>query len=108
MATKAATAWGEAAIVDELRLPQAAGEREFAAVVQLLADGAGRRYVRFAYTTDGVARRGPVTFREEDLARLGAELGRHPELAGALRLAGAGAKAKARARGGGGRKGARG
>ncbi len=86
MATKAATAWGEAAIVDELTVPQAAGERAFAAVVQLLADGDGARYVRFAYTTDGVARRGPVTFREEDLARLRAELGGHPELAAALGL----------------------
>jgi hypothetical protein len=105
MARKAATAWGEAAVVDELTLPQAAGEREFAAVVQLLADGDGRRYVRFAYTTDGVARRGPVTFREEDLARLEAELGGHPELADTLGFGGAGAKAKAR---GGGRKGARG
>lgn len=85
MATKAATAWGEAAVVDQLTLAQAAGEREFAAVVQLLADGAGRRYVRFAYTTDGVTRRGPVTLREEDLERLRAELGEHPELAGALR-----------------------
>ena len=84
MATRAETAWGAAAIVDELVLPQAAGEKRFAAVVQLLADGDGSRYVRFAYTTDGVARRGPVTFREEDLARLGTELGGHPELAGAL------------------------
>lgn len=99
MATKAATAWGEAAIVDELTLPQAAGERAFAAVVQLLADGDGARYVRFAYTTDGVARRGPVTFREEDLARLRAELGGHPELAGALGL---GAASR-----GGGRRGKR-
>ena len=48
MATKAQTAWGEAAIVDELVLPQEAGEKGFAAVVQLLADGDGGRYVRFA------------------------------------------------------------
>jgi hypothetical protein len=104
MATKAATAWGEAAIVDELTLPQAAGDKEFAAVVQLLADGDGARYVRFAYTTDGVARRGPVTFREEDLARLRVELGGHPELAGALGLG----TARASARRGGGRRGTRG
>ena len=87
MATKAQTAWGEAAIVDELVLPQEAGEKGFAAVVQLLADGDGGRYVRFAYTTGGVARRGPVTFREADLERLRSELGGHPELAGALALA---------------------
>ena len=103
MATKAATAWGEAAIVDEVTLPQAAGEREFAAVVQLLADGDGARYVRFAYTTDGVARRGPVTLREEDLARLRAELGGHPELAGALGLR----PPPRKAGGGGGRKATR-
>lgn len=86
MATKAATAWGETAIVDELVLPQAAGEKKFAAVLQLLVDGDGSRYVRFAYTTDGVARRGPVTFREADLERLRSELGGHPELAAALGL----------------------
>lgn len=100
MATKAATAWGETAIVDELTLPQAAGEREFAAVVQLLADGEGRRYVRFAYTTDGVTRRGPVTLREEDLERLGAELGAHRELAGALGGLGGGVAAGKARRGG--------
>jgi hypothetical protein len=103
MATKAATAWGEAAVVDEVTLAQAAGEREFAAVVQLLSGGDGARYVRFAYTTDGVARRGPVTFREEDLVRLRAELGGHPELARALGLGGGGRKP-----GGGGRTGTRG
>jgi hypothetical protein len=103
VATKAATAWGDAAIVDEVVLPQAAGEREFSAVVQLLADRDGARYVRFAYSTDGVTRRGPVTFRDEDVARLRAELRGHPELAGALGLG----PAPPRARGGGGRKGTR-
>jgi hypothetical protein len=99
MATKATTAWGEAAIVDERALPQEAGDKGFAAVVQLLADGDGGRYVRFAYTTDGVARRGPVTFREADLERLRSELGGHPELAGALGLASVAAR-----RGGGRRR----
>jgi hypothetical protein len=86
MATKATTAWGEAAVLEEVTLPQSAGEREFASVVQLLAGADGARYVRFAYTTDGTARRGPVTLREEDLARLRAELRGHPELAAALGL----------------------
>ena len=86
MATKATTAWGETEVVDEVRLPQRAGEKEFATVVQLLADGSGARYVRFAYTTDGKARRGPVTLRGEDLERLSEALEEHPELAEALAL----------------------
>jgi hypothetical protein len=98
MATKATTAWGETAVVDELILPQTAGDKEFASVVQLLADGGGARYVRFAYTTDGVARRGPVTLRAEDLERLRGELRGHPELAAALGMAakrgGGGTKAR--------------
>ena len=84
MTAKAATAWGETRVVDEVRLPQAAGEREFASVVQLLAGANGERYVRFAYTTDGTARRGPVTLRVEDVARLHEELRAHPGLAAAL------------------------
>ncbi len=49
---KATTAWGEATVVDEVTLPQRAGDKEFASVVQLLAGPDGERYVRFAYTTD--------------------------------------------------------
>jgi hypothetical protein len=86
MATKVATAWGEASVLDEVTLPQRADEKEFASVVQLLAGAGGERYVRFAYTTDGTARRGPVTLRSEDLARLHEALTDHPELAGALAL----------------------
>ena len=44
----------------------------------------GERLVRFAYTTGGVARRGPVTLRAEDLERLRAALTEHPQLAEAL------------------------
>jgi hypothetical protein len=44
--------------------------------------------VRFAYTTDGTARRGPVTFRGVDLDRLRDSLGDHPALAAALGLVG--------------------
>ena len=94
MTAKAATAWGETTVVDEVTLPQAAGEREFASVVQLLAGADGERYVRFAYTTDGTARRGPVTLRAEDVARLHDELQAHGELAAALGFS------KARRRGG--------
>ena len=86
MATKAATAWGEASVLAEVTLPQEAGEKRFACVVQLLAGADGDRYVRFAYTTDGTARRGPVTLRTQDLARLREALGEHPELAEALAL----------------------
>lgn len=86
MATKAATAWGETAIVDEVELPQRAGEKRFASVVQLLEAENGELFVRFAYTTDGTARRGPVTLRERDVQQLRAALADHPRLAAALAL----------------------
>ena len=85
-ATKVTTAWGAAAVLDEIELPQSADGKEFASLVQLLAGGGGERYVRFAYTTDGTARRGPVTLRVEDMARLATALAEHPELAAALSL----------------------
>jgi hypothetical protein len=94
MARKAATAWGEAEVVDEVRLPQRAGAKRFAAVVQLLAAG-GEEYLRFAYTTDGAARRGPVTFRRRDVERLRTALAEHPELARALGGLAAGGGAEA-------------
>lgn len=84
MARKAATAWGEAAILDEVTVPQRAGAKRFAAVVQLLASESGEQLVRIAYTTDGATRRGPVTFRARDLERLRGHLGEHEELARAL------------------------
>jgi hypothetical protein len=87
-AAKAATPWGNAALVDELAIPQRAGDRRFSSVVQLLENEKGDRLVRFAYTTDGTARRGPVTLRARDLARLHDALRRHPELAETLGLGG--------------------
>ena len=84
MATKATTAWGEASVVEEVTLPQSAGGKRFASVVQLLEADDGARYVRFAYTTDGRARRGPVTLRAEDLTRLAKSLAEQPGLAAAL------------------------
>ncbi len=81
---KALTAWGETSVVEELTLPQRAGDKRFASVVQLLETDRGERLVRFAYTTDGVARRGPVTLRGRDLERLRAGLTEHPGLAEAL------------------------
>jgi hypothetical protein len=80
------TAWGKAKVVDEVKLQQKAGDKKFASLVQLLDDGKGKRLVRFAYTTDGVARRGPVTFRDADLDRLRKAMGDHEALAAALRF----------------------
>jgi hypothetical protein len=84
--TKTATPWGAALLVEEVTLPQRAGERRFASVVQLLETQKGERLVRFAYSTDGTSRRGPVTLRARDVERLRAALGEHPALAAALGL----------------------
>ena len=87
MATKTtATPWGQAELVEEVTVRQQAGERRFASVVQLLETRSGERLVRFAYSTDGTARRGPVTLRERDVARLRTALAKHPGLADALGL----------------------
>jgi hypothetical protein len=86
MTTRAATPWGPAEVVEELTLRQQAGERRFASIVQLLETERGERLVRFAYSTGGTARRGPVTLRARDIARLRAALDQHPALAEALGL----------------------
>jgi hypothetical protein len=86
MTTKAATPWGTATVIDELPLAQRAGERRFASIVQLLEGDKGEQFVRFAYSTDGVTRRGPVTLRRRDLERLRSALAEHPELAEFLGL----------------------
>lgn len=85
-AQTAATPWGAAAVVEEVMVPQRAGEKRFSVVVQLLETRSGERLVRFAYTTEGSARRGPVTMRARDLERLRAALERAPVLGDALRL----------------------
>jgi hypothetical protein len=79
-----ATPWGTAQIVEQVTLPQRVGDKRFATAVQLLETQKGERLVRFAYTTGGVARRGPVTLRPADLERLHAALVEHPGLAEAL------------------------
>jgi hypothetical protein len=84
MASKAETAWGPATLVEEVALPQRVGDKRFASHVQLLETPKGEPLVRFAYSTDGVARRGPVTFRARDLERLRAQLADRPRLASAL------------------------
>src|ERR1051326_6344844 len=88
VAKQAQTPWGAAEIVDELVVPQRAGDKRFGSILQLLVGAKGERLVRFAYATDGVARRGPVTLRARDLARLREALVQHPELAAALGLKG--------------------
>jgi hypothetical protein len=85
---KAETPWGAAALVEEITLPQRAGDKRFSTIVQLLETERGERLVRFAYATSGTARRGPVTLRSRDLERLRAALAEHPALAGALGLEG--------------------
>jgi len=82
--TDVATPWGRASVLDELSLEQRAGVKRFASLVQLLEGAKGERLLRFAYATDGVARRGPVTLRERDLARLRSALAEHPGIAEAL------------------------
>ena len=79
-----ATPWGAAHPVEQLTLQQRAGDRRFASIVQLLETDKGERLVRFAYTTDGTTRRGPVTLKLRDLERLRTALAEHPGLAEAL------------------------
>ncbi len=67
-------------------MPQQAGDRRFASLVQLLELPKGDRLVRFAYTTGETARRGPVTLRERDLKRLRELLERQPQLKETLGL----------------------
>jgi hypothetical protein len=83
-AASISTPWGPAALVEQLRLPQQAGDKRFASVVELLENDRGERLLRFAYTTDGTVRRGPVTLRLRDLARLRKEIGKRPALSDAL------------------------
>jgi hypothetical protein len=91
MAHKAATPWGPAEIVEEVKVAQRAGGKAFASVVQLLETGNGETLVRIAYTTDGVARRGPVTLRPRDLEQLRGKLVEGSQLAAALGWGGGGA-----------------
>jgi len=83
---RAATPWGPAELIEELALAQRAGEKRFSSVIQLLEAPGGERLVRFAYTTGGSARRGPVTLRGRDLERLREGLAKRPALAEALGL----------------------
>jgi hypothetical protein len=81
---KTATPFGPATLVERVSLPQKVGERRFTSLVELLETERGEQLVRVAYSTDGVVRRGPVTLRARDLARLREALARTPGLADLL------------------------
>ena len=82
------TPWGPARLVDEIALAQRAGERRFASHVQLLESPKREVLVRFAYSTGGTARRGPVTLRARDVERLVSSLAGCPQLAELLGFGG--------------------
>lgn len=82
----ATTAWGKAEVVEEVKLQQRVNGKAYAAHVQLLEDADGDWYVRFAYSTGGTARRGPLTLRAADLERLRKALEKKPRLKAALDL----------------------
>jgi hypothetical protein len=84
--TNVTTPWGRATVVEEAVLEQEAGGRAFSSLVQLLEGEAGDQLVRFAYSTGGAARRGPVTLRADDLERLREALRERRRLAKALGL----------------------
>ncbi len=73
-------------MVERLAVPQRAGDKRFSSVVELLEDDRDEPLVRFAYSTGGAVRRGPVTLRARDLERLRIALGKTPALAEALGL----------------------
>jgi hypothetical protein len=84
---KTATPWGPADLVEEVTVRQQAGDRRFASLVQLLETDRGERLLRFAYSTGGTARRGPVTLRERDVDKLREALAQRPALTEVLRRA---------------------
>jgi hypothetical protein len=86
MAATVTTPWGTAVLVEQVQIEQEAGSRAFGSVVQLLEAQDGARFVRFAYTTDGQARRGPVTLRTEDLEQLAERLSERSALRRLLRM----------------------
>jgi len=88
--TKTGTPWGAATVVERVSVRQRSGQKHFSSVVELLETAGGERLVRFAYSTGGAARRGPVTLRAADVARLRNALDKAPALAGLLGLGASG------------------
>jgi hypothetical protein len=82
--TTTSTPWGSATLVERVTIKQRGGAKRFSSVVELLETARGDRLVRFAYSTDGVARRGPVTMKADDLRRLRDAVAAKPALAEAL------------------------
>jgi hypothetical protein len=80
------TAWGDATLIEEITIKQGADGRSFATLVQLLEGEGGEELVRFAYSTGGTARRGPVTLRRGDLERMKKALAKAPRLRAVLGL----------------------
>jgi hypothetical protein len=78
------TAFGRAEVAEQVTLKHRVNGKQFATLVQLLEDDKGDWLVRFAYATDGTARRGRVTFRGADLERLRVALRKTPRLRAAL------------------------
>ena len=78
------TPWGKATSIEAVTVPQRSGDRRFTTRVELLEAGDGEQLVRFSYATDGTSRRGPVTLRARDLAKLRVALERAPALASLL------------------------
>ena len=81
------TAFGKAEIAEQVTLKQRVNGRQFSTLVQLLEDDRGEWFIRFAYATDGVARRGPVTLRGSDVERLRVALKKTPRLQALLGMA---------------------
>ena len=80
------TAWGKAKVIESVSIEQSNEERTFTTHVELLEDDEGEEMVRFAYATEGVARRGPVTLRKRDVDKLKRALRKAPRLQAALSL----------------------
>ena len=80
--TTVTTPWGKAESIESVTVPQRSGDRRFTTRVELLETDGGERLVRFSYATEGTVRRGPVTLRERDLAKLRVALARAPALGG--------------------------
>jgi hypothetical protein len=74
------TAFGSATVVEQINVKQTADGKAFTTLVELLETEEGETLVRIAYSTDGVARRGPVTVRKSDLRRVAKALEKTPKL----------------------------
>ena len=74
------TAFGSAKLVEQINVKQTADGKAFTTLVELLETEDGEALVRIAYSTDGIARRGPVTVRKADLRRIAKALEKTPQL----------------------------